>query len=101
MPKDIVYSLLLLFEELVTQLLLPRMPEPPRIVWAVEYDPKEERAEVSVRYNGEPFNVMEGDNEISLRIVNGCAENIRYEAGGGEMTNCLRLAVRRITRVSS
>ena len=92
--KDIVYSLLLLFEELVTQLLLPRLPEPPRIVWAVEYDPKEERAEVSVKYNGEPFNVMESDNEISLRIVKGKAENIRYEAGGGEASNCLRLTVR-------
>ena len=100
-PKDIVRSLMLLFEELVTQLLLPRLPELPRIAWTIEYDPKGECVEVSVHYNGEPFNVMESDNELSLRIVNGCAENIRYEAGGGEMTNCLRLAVRRITRVSS
>lgn len=94
-PQDVVQSLLLLFEEIVTQLLLPLLPETPCILWNVEYDPKEERAEVSVRYNGEPFDVMESDNELSLRIVKGYAENIRYETGTGEgePENCLRFAV--------
>ncbi len=94
-PGDVVQSLLLLFEELVTQLLLPRLPEPPRVLWTAEYSPKEECVEVSVQYNGERFDVMESDNELSLRIVQGCADNIRYEAGDGELANCLRLLVRR------
>ncbi|MBO6236158.1 MAG: amino acid ABC transporter ATP-binding protein [Schwartzia sp.] len=94
-PKDVTRSLMLLFEELVTQLLLPRLPELPRILWTVEYEPKSECAEVSVRYNGEHFDVMESDNEISLRIVRGSAENIRYAAEDGEMPNCLSLTVRR------
>jgi hypothetical protein len=47
-----------------------------------------------VRYNGELFNVMESDNEISLRIVKGSAENIRYAAENGELSNCLALTVR-------
>ncbi len=94
-PNDVVRSLMLLFEELVTQLLLPCLPEPPRILWTVEYNPKSEYAEVSVRYNGEPFDVMESDNEISMRIVRGSAENIRYAAEDGEMSNCLSLTVRR------
>ena len=93
-PKRVVRSLMMLFEEVVTQLLLPRLPEPPRIVWSVEYNPKEESAEVSVRYNGEHFDVMESDNEISLRIVKGSSENIRYAAEDGEMLNCLSLTVR-------
>ena len=93
-PQDVVQSLMMLFEEVVTQLLLPRLPEPPRIVWSVEYNPKEESAEVSVRYNGEHFDVMESDNEISLRIVKGSSENIRYAAEDGEMPNCLSLTVR-------
>lgn len=93
-PKRVVRSLMMLFEEVVTQLLLPRLPEPPRIVWSVEYNPKEESAEVSVRYNGEHFDVMESDNEISLRIVKGSSENIRYAAGDEEMPNCLSLTVR-------
>jgi polar amino acid transport system ATP-binding protein len=81
-PEDVVRGLLLLFEELVTQLLLPRLPEPPRILWTAEYDTKEECAAVSVQYgdNGAPFDATESDNEISLRIVRGCAENIRYAA---------------------
>lgn len=95
LPKDVVRSLMLLFEELVTQLLPPRLPEPPRILWTVEYEPESECAEVSLRYNGEPFDVMESDNEISLRIVRGSAENIRYMPKDGEMPNCLSLTVRR------
>ena len=93
-PKRVVRSLMMLFEEVVTQLLLPRLPEPPRILWTVEYEPKREYAEVSVRYNGEHFDVMESDNEISLRIVKGSSENIRYAAEDGEMPNCLSLTVR-------
>ncbi len=93
-PQDVVRSLLLLFEELVTQLVMPRLPEPPHVLWTVEYNPKEECAEVSVQYNGEPFDAMESDNEISLRIVRGCAEDIRYEADVGEMPNRLLLTVR-------
>ena len=93
LPSDVVRSLMLLFEELVTQLLLARLPEPPRILWTVEYEPKSECAEVSVRYNGEPFDVMESDNEISLRIVRGSAANIRYTAEKGELPNCLSLTV--------
>ena len=93
-PQDVVRSLLLLFEELVTQLLLPRLPEPPHVLWTVEYNPKEECAEVSVQYNGEPFDAMESDNEISLRIVRGCAEDIRYEADAGETANRLLLTAR-------
>ena len=79
-PEDVVRGLLLLFEELVTQLLLPRLPEPPRILWSVEYDAKDVCAAVSVRYNdnGEAFDATESDNELSLSIVRGCAENIRY-----------------------
>lgn len=92
--KDVIRSLMLLFEELVTQLLLPRLLEPPRILWTVEYESKSECAEVSVRYNGEPFDVMESDNEISLRIVRGSSENIRYAAEDGELSNCLSLTVR-------
>lgn len=95
-PQDVVQSLLLLFEEIVTQLLMPQLPEMPRILWNVEYDPKEACAEVSVRYNGEPFDVMESDNELSLRIVKGYSENIRYEAGEGETVNCLRMTVKKM-----
>ena len=94
-PQDVVQSLLLLFEEIVTQLLLPRLQEPPRVVWSVEYAPKEERAVVSVRYGGEPFDVMESDNEISLSIVRGCAENILYEREDGELANRLWLTAKR------
>ncbi|MBR1761613.1 MAG: amino acid ABC transporter ATP-binding protein [Schwartzia sp.] len=98
MPKDVVRSLMMLFEEIVTQLLLPRLPEPPRIVWTVEYNPKEESAEVAVQYNGDAFDVMESGNDLSLRIVRGCTENVRYQAEAGETGNRLSLTVRRIKK---
>ena len=96
-PEDVVRGLLLLFEEFVTQLLLPRLPEPPRILWSAEYDAKEGCAEVSVHYgdNGAPFDATESDNEISLRIVRGCAENIRYATeSDGPYGNLLSMTVR-------
>ena len=37
---------------------------------------------------------MESDNEISLRIVKGSSENIRYAAEDVEMPNSLSLTVR-------
>ncbi|MBR1552701.1 MAG: amino acid ABC transporter ATP-binding protein [Schwartzia sp.] len=93
-PNDVVRALMILFEELAMQLLLPRLPDAPHIVWAVEYDSKEARADISVRYNGDAFDALEGGNEISLRLVRGYAENIRYEAEDGALKNCLRLSVR-------
>lgn len=96
LPRSIINALMMLFEELVTQLLLPRLPEPPHIVWSVEYDPKGEKAELSVLYNGESVNIMEDDNELSLKIVRGVAENIRYAADGEpDMKNRLQLSVYR------
>ena len=94
-PPEVVRALMLLFEELVTQLLLPRLPEPPRIDWSMEYDPSEESARVSVRYNGGPFDVMESGEELSLAIVRGCAEDIRYAAEDGDLANRLSLTVKR------
>ncbi|MBQ9376554.1 MAG: amino acid ABC transporter ATP-binding protein [Schwartzia sp.] len=96
LPRSIINALMMLFEELITQLLLPRLPEPPHIVWSVEYDPKGEKAELSVLYNGESVNIMEDDNELSLKIVRGVAENIRYAADGEpDMKNRLQLSVYR------
>ncbi len=94
-PPEVVRALMLLFEELVTQLLLPRLPEPPRVVWSMEYDPAEESARVSVRYNGGPFDVMESGEELSLAIVRGYAEDIRYAAEDGDLANGLSLTVKR------
>ena len=96
-PEDVTRGLLLLFEEIVTQLLLPRLPETPRLVWTAEYDTKQACAEVSVQYddNGKAFDAMESDNEISLRIVRGVAENIRYAAeSGGTYGSRLSMTVR-------
>ena len=59
------------------------------------YETKEEAAAVSVRYNGKSFDVMESDNELSLQIVRGCAENIRYEREDGDLANRLLLMVKR------
>lgn len=94
MPRHLVQSLMLLFEELVIQLILPRIPESPRIVWSVEYDTKNGQAGVSVRYNGEPFDALEGDNDLAIGLVRGCAQDIRYESGADtQMQNSIRLTV--------
>ncbi len=93
--QDVVQSLLLLFEEIVMQLLLPRLPDNPRLLWTVEYNPEEEVASLAIHYNGTPFDIMNSENELSLRIVQGCADEIRSEFLTGEMANALLLKVKR------
>ncbi len=94
MWKDVVHRLMTLFEEIVVQLLLPKLPDPPHIVWGVEYDPGTESASVSVVYGGPSVDILTDENEIALSIVRGYARNLRNEISEqGE--NRLRFSVGR------
>ncbi len=97
--NDIAHStmgaLLLLFEELCIQLLLPRLAEPD-IRWTAEYSAENEQVTLWIDYNGAPFNIMDSDNEIAMKIIHGMAENAEYRVREGEsMVNRLFLTVRK------
>ena len=83
-PRLMTHFLLLLFEELVVHLILPRIAESPCIVWSLEYDAKNEQAQMSVNYNGGTFNAMEGGDELSVSVIRRCAKTVRYESVSDE-----------------
>ena len=71
------YRIRLAIEELVQQILLPRSDEPDiRIM--VEYSEQDKHSLVTVTYGGEPFDVRETDNELSLSVLENMAGDIRY-----------------------
>ncbi|MBO5516914.1 MAG: transporter substrate-binding domain-containing protein [Firmicutes bacterium] len=92
-PKD-KYRIRLAIEELVMQILLPRMPEP-QIHVTVEYAAREGKTEVTVRYGGEPFDPRETDNKLSLSVLASTAEAFTYVYDPpAEKGNCMNLRIK-------
>ena len=91
-PKD-KYRLRLVIEELVQQILLPRM-EQPRIRVLVEYSAQEKTTGVTVSYAGARFDPRETDNSLSLSVLRGAAQEFLYSYDAREAEpNCVRLRV--------
>ena len=72
-------------EELIWQILLPRLYDP-HITVKVEYSMQDMCCKVIVTYNGDMFNIKDGGNSLSLMMLNNTAEEIRYsyELGSDE-----------------
>ena len=81
-PKE-KYRIRLVLEELVRQILLPRL-ERPQIHALVEYSAREERAALTVSYGGERFDPKDTDNRLSLATLKGTAEEIVYAYDAGQ-----------------
>lgn len=88
------YKLMLLFEELCLQILLPRLAEP-RIRWTAEYAPAGERIMVRLEYNGPLFDIRESDNALSLKLIQSIADIMEFVQGEDEaLPNRVLLNVR-------
>ncbi len=91
-PKD-KYRLRLVIEELVQQILLPRM-EQPRIRVLVEYSAQEKTTGVTVSYAGARFDPRETDNSLSLSVLRSAAQELLYSYDAREAEpNCVKLRV--------
>ena len=65
-------------EELVQQILLPRLPQGPiRIL--LEHSEREERTAVTVFYAGERFDPKDTENKLSFSVLKSTAADIAYE----------------------
>ena len=94
-PKEILLSVMLVFEELCAQILLPRLSNP-EIRWIVEYSKENKAATITADYNGEPFNITKpataaGDaagltekDELSLQLVRGRVKDMQWSFTDGE-----------------
>ena len=80
----------LVIEELVQQILLPRMSEP-HIRILVEYATQENSTTVTVSYSGEPFDPRNTDNELSFKVLKSTAKEIQYtyDPGAEELNKVL------------
>ncbi|MBR1771854.1 MAG: amino acid ABC transporter ATP-binding protein [Lachnospiraceae bacterium] len=76
-PKD-KYRVRLVIEELVQQILLPRM-EHPQIRVIVEYSTQEKTTAVTAAYGGERFDPRDTDNHLSLVTLKGASGEINYQ----------------------
>lgn len=82
--RTVTDCLYLLFEELCTQILLPRLPEPV-IKWTAEYSEEEQRVMVWLEYNGPPFDIRESDNALSRKVIESVALIKEHEFREGEI----------------
>ncbi len=65
------------FEETVQQMLIPALAKPDIHV-AIEYSDETEKVVFTVKYAGEEQNIICGEDQISLKVLKGVAENIQY-----------------------
>ena len=84
--------LILLFEEVVRQILFGKYAKP-EIIFKVNY--KNETINIIVKYKGEKFDIVDTDNEISLKLVEGLVSNKKYSFNkDDEYENTLELDIR-------
>jgi len=76
-PTRIKYRIHLVFEELVQQMLMPRIDNP-SIEVRTEYIEKDKRAEMTVKYNGEHFDPADSDNELSYKVLKSVTSDLRH-----------------------
>ncbi|MBR3517489.1 MAG: amino acid ABC transporter ATP-binding protein [Lachnospiraceae bacterium] len=67
----------LAIEETVQQIVLPQLADP-QIHIVAEYSLQDGGTRIVLRYGGEPFDIRDTENELSLMMLRGIAEEIRY-----------------------
>ena len=93
-PSRTRYRIRLAFEELIQQILFPRIRDP-RIRVTAEYSESGESVEMTVRYNGEVFDPADSENELSYRVIKGISSRVRHEAvSEGDYTNLFRITIK-------
>ena len=81
-----------IFEELCQGILLNRLDDY-KVDFKVIYSQKDNEVEIQVLYGKEAFNVLEDEDDLSVRIIKGFSSSISYEKGQGEYANGLFIRV--------
>ncbi len=78
-PPRVRYYIHLAFEELVQQILIPALPElNPLIKFSTEYSDAEQKVNLTVLYNGEPFNPSKTNNTLSYAVLKSISRAHRH-----------------------
>ena len=92
-PPKTAGRIRLAIEELVNQILLPTLADP-KIDIVVEYNEKEDKTAVDVKYNGPAFNPQDTDNKLSLSIFNSDVSEFEFnELAEDEYSNHARFSI--------
>ena len=84
-PAMLVNRLQLAFEE-STQMLAAVL-EHPRIRAVIEYSEADEKATMTLKYNGPAYDVTRQGDPLSLSVLKGIASGMQYGAAAGEYEN--------------
>ena len=74
-----IYNIQAYIEEMCVQIILPQLKEGFEMVVTIEYSEEENDADVIIRYNGNAFDPMQTDNDLSLLLAKKAAVEILYQ----------------------
>ena len=93
-PARMVNRIHLAFEELTEYLLIPEQDNP-RIHTVIEYSEAEEKATMSLLYNGPEADIGKAENDLSLSVLKGAVTDMKYSRDELlELPNRLVLTIR-------
>ena len=93
-PEECKYRIKLAIEELVQQIILPKMSVP-CIRLRVEYSMKDGQSIITVTYKGNKFDISDTENTISLKILKSTAEDIIYDYdAAAELSNKVTVKIK-------
>ena len=94
-PQKTIYRAQSVFEELGVQCLLPKLSSEFKLSVAFEYSADEETLSMSLKYDGEHFDVRNTPNVISLAIAENASESIEYaEINDEGFTNLVTVKIK-------
>lgn len=82
LPGD-KYRIRLAIEEMVQQILLPKLDDP-FIRIKTEYSLKDEACQITITYKGKAFDVNDTDNKLSLNMIKNTVKDLQYTYKEGE-----------------
>ena len=75
-----IYNIQSYVEEMCVQILLPQMDNLFKMLITLEYSEEKDEANVVIRYNGNGFDPLQTENELSLLLAKKATESIVYQA---------------------
>ncbi len=76
--QNSIYNIQAYIEEMCVQIILPQLKDSFEMLVTIEYSEEKNHAEVVIRYNGEPFDPTQSDNELSLLLAQKATSEIVY-----------------------
>lgn len=84
LSKKQIMDIQLVFEEICVQVLLERLSGDVNIIYDVEYSDKEKTINISVGFDGEEFNPLNLEDELSIKIIKRKAAKCEYKYENGK-----------------